>query len=229
MQKVSGLTKYFGIPSLATLGIGGGLLAYSANASNKYENFIEETYKTVPMVKQLDATENTVANLGNANRALTYYMISPQTITYIYNSDGTFIPIITPQADHYPSTNESVNQLQSARNNIEQKDFSNKPEIQSMVVPLKKVQGELEKAEKSKPESYYILYRDKISGIKAHAEEHVTKLREEIPGDILQVRDSLRSKQKTSNAAGLLLSILGGICSSSYGAIKLFSRKLGLS
>ena len=229
MQQVSGLTKYFGIPSLATLGLGGGLLAYSANANNRYEDFIEETYKTVPIVKELDATENTVNNLGHANQALTYYVISPQTITYIWQSDGTFIPIINPEVDHYPSVTESVGQLQAARSNIEQKDFSEKPQIKSMSTSIKEVQTELkEKAEKNKPESYYIPYRDKISGIKTRTEEHVAALRQEIPSNVLQVRDSLKSKQKTSSVAGWILSIFGGIGSSLYGAAKLFSRKLGL-
>ncbi len=216
-MEISGLTKYLGIPSLATLGLGGGLLAYSTNASNRYENFIEETHKTVPIIKELDATEKTVGNLNGANRALTYYVVNPTTVTLIHQPNGMITTIITPEIDHSPSTDESVNKLQSARNNIEQKDFSNKAAILSISTQIKKVQTELEQTEKGKPENFYTPHRDKISGVKADAEEHVTKLREEIPGEILQTRDSLKNEQKNSGRAGVILGFFGVIGSAGYG------------
>ena len=235
MQKISGLTKYLGVPSLATLTLGGGLLVNSANARNE----VEEIYREVPIVRQLDSVERTVGNLDSAQTALTDYLVSAEYSETNWvggqhgyspvNSPGA-APIIThhPATYHHPNVNESVTELESVRSKIEGQDFSENPEIQSMSSKLQKVQTGLEQTEKGKPEDFYKPFRDKIGEVKADTEKYIAKLSKEIPSSVLDKRASLQNKQKASIVAGFILSIFGGIGSSFYGATKLFSRKLGL-
>ncbi len=219
MKQFSDLTKYFGIPSLVSIALGGGLLWYSGNAENRYHYFIEETSRTIPIVRQVDSLDNTLDDLFDSEKALTRYMIKPQTIV----STGKTVTII-PEIYHDPDVEESLDQLNSARENIRRGNFLDNYEVRTLDSQIRIIQNELAWIERGKSEKFYEPQRTEIEGLQEKAYSELESLKKEVPSHILEKRKFLMNRAESSSNAGEILGVLGLIGIVTYGLVKVMDR-----
>jgi len=219
MERLSGLTKFLGIPSLATVALGGGLLWYSGNAENRYHNFIEESSRTVPIVRQVDGLDNALGDLFDSEKALTHYIVKPMTVI----STGK-TTIVQPAIYHNPDINESLGELKSARSNIARGNFSDNYEVRTLDGQIRIMQDGLGRVERGKLEQFYEPQRTEIQGLQKRGSSELDLLKKEVPSDILGKRESLINQTKGSLTAGLILGISGLIGAAFYGLIKATDR-----
>ena len=209
------LTKFLGISSLAAIALGGVLLWYSGDAENKYHNFIEETSKTMPIVRQVDELGNALDDLFDSEKALTHYMVTPATVV----STGK-TTIVQPATYHDPNVDESLDELNSVRDNIARGNFSDNYEVKTLDDQVRIMQNELGRVERGKSEQFYEPQRTEIQGLQERASSELDSLKREVPSDILEKREFLMNQTEGSSNAGRILAILGigGIVF--YGIIK---------
>lgn len=213
MKKLTGSTKYLAMPSLLAGVVGVSLLGCSSYFSSKKENYIIEASITHPAIRQVDSLENSAENLGHSQKALTYYSRSPPF--------GLQVKILR---DHSPDVDESLKKLSSARENLSYSRKNN--EIASLDNQIQTVYEELDKTARNKPESYYLEQIKQIQGLEDKAQEQRDRLKENVPSEIVQQRESLKSQADYSNMIGTGLGLLGLCGIVSYGVIKLFDKTI---
>ena len=204
MQKISGVSKYLGIPSLAVLIVGGGATSgYWLNARNNYRSFIDETYRTVPVVKHVDALESASKNLQTSENELTYYLVRPES----RGIKGSHNPAVY----HYPNVDKSLKGVRLARADMEQGNFPQDSKAHTMIDQVQRVETKLEKTEKGESQDFYSPIREKISHVHNEADELLTELRQQVPNDITQKRESLKKKEDVQGTLSLLFSAFGAL------------------
>lgn len=213
------LTKYLGIPSLAGLVLGAGLLFHNIDVTKRYHSFVEETTRSIPALAQFDALDLTLDDLVGSERALTIYTIKPITLIHV---GKTYF--ISPPIYHSPSVDESVKDLSSARSNLTQNKVNENHEVKIIDEQIRIMQDDLNKTEKGKSESFYEPKRIGIKGIQERTEQELKKLKGEIPENIMKTRNSLHLQSKYESIAGLLFSVTSGIGLGLCGLFKLLDR-----
>ena len=216
MRRLSAWTKYLGIPSLAGLALGLGLLWYSGNAGRRYNNFIEETSRT-PIVRQVYALDNSLGDLFDSEKALTYYMVNPVRINPLSK-------VSEPAIYHSPNVDESLGKLDSARNNLTQGAFPDSHDIRALDDQIRLMKNEVSRTERGKSEEFYETQRIQIQGLQERSEFKLNQLKKEVPPYIFEKRESLLNQSKRSSTAGWLFTIFGAIGTASYGVIRLLVR-----
>jgi hypothetical protein len=212
MRILSFPTAFWGLPSMAALGLGISLLANQPKVEKNYLDYIKKTSISYPLIQDIDSLDNSGDNLKSAEEELTYYCSKPYSEIYTGNTT-----IISPAIYHYPDVNDSLKDLSFARGNIGNIKFADKTKIKNLENKIGIVQEELSKIEKGKSESFYEPQRKEINYTEKMAEEEMRRLESLTSTKIVDERRTLRNKKENKNSLGMILTIFAGLSTFGWG------------
>lgn len=209
---MSSVTKTLGLPSVATLLCGIGLLCYSSNVQNKFDSFCESYRDSVPGLVQVETLNDARDHIKDSHKALTSY------------SRG--------KSHHSPDVSESIKDYNKALNEAYTiKDTERKPifeetgDIEAVIERLEDVKTQLENTKQwgifRNNEKKYSAQREAIDNSKAFVEATAQKIESRIPKELDEQRIDLNHKRKLTSNLGIIGTIVGGLGAIGYTVLKL--------
>lgn len=206
------ITKTLGLPSVATLLCGIGLLCYSSNVQNRVDSFCESYQNSVPGLVQFEVLNEAREHMKDSHKALTSYSVG--------------------KSHHSPDVEESVKKYVKALDEVYSvKDTERKPifeetgDIERVVEEMEGVKVELQNTKQwgmfKNSEKRYETSRLIIENSISLVEETSQKADSKIPLELREQRDKLKGKAKNTHILGLIGAITGGLGTLSYTVLKL--------
>ncbi len=200
--------KFWGIPTLASLILSGGLLIYSNSVHNDFNRFVGQVRKDFPVVTQVANLEEGISALRNAKYALTTRGVILKNI-----------PIVAT-----PNPNESKDYLERARLEISRANPQQNLALNSIEERLYKLESELSKMAKNGLGSYFENQRKGIEQIAQLTKEELSSLINKVPSYIMLQRDKLKRRHEQASNVGLIFGVLSGVNLITYGTYKFISK-----
>lgn len=209
MKELSDLTKYLGIPSLATLALSGFFMWHYGTVKNRY---IEEISRTVPIVRSVDRLDNAYDDLAAAEGSLRdcgQTTTHPMSFPFFINGIPYYLPHLPQSSHRYANIDDALDKLNSARNNIASGNFSDNHEVRTLDNQIRLLQKELNRTKRGEPGAFYNPQRTQIRELQVRAFSELISLRKEVPPYILKKSDSLKNPPTWIYGTGYILGFLG--------------------
>jgi hypothetical protein len=197
MRILSYPTAFWGLPSMAVLGLGIGLLVNQPNVEKNYLDYIQRISVSYPTIQYIDSLDNSKENLQSAKKALTSYSMGKNSA-------------------HSPNVEESLKYLNSAERNIS--NIVSKAKLNVLENKIGIVQNELKGIVKGKNQEYYAPQRNEISETEKIAGKELGRLESMTSRKIIDETKTLKNKKKESQSWGEWLTILAGFSTFMWGA-----------
>jgi hypothetical protein len=226
MRILSYPTAFWGLPSMAVLGLGISLLVNQPNVEKNYQDYIKKTSIAYPFIQEIDSLDNCGNNLQSAGRELTSYVSSLPSNKNIPNLPGNarFAMVFVPHhvtTTHNPDVDKSLKYLDFARENISKIKFA---KIKGLDNQIETVQNELKLTKKGKSQKFYEPQRQKIYNAEKMAREEMGRLENMTSTKIVDERRTLKNSKDNKNYLGMILTALGGVSTLMWGVWRILNR-----